>query len=637
MSMLYDSTLLYDQPGLAYNGLPTGIPGLPNVGVFLAFNASPYEPNPMWTDVTEYVRQIPSIRRARSDDWSTFTGTASLVLNNRDQRFNPFNTLSPYNGLLKPRMQIKIVAVAGENDYNLFRGYVAGWPVDWSEQGLDSTVTIECFDALALLASEQLPPDQAEKYILSLNPRNFWPLSDPIDQQTYLTQQLKDLGSNPKPLTANGTFRTSNVASMAEGITSNTITVSEPGSLNTWRYQESAAGTLSTFSMAFWFQKFPNSTSPIAIFASAVQFNIFYDLAQPGLQPRFNWTILDPAFFGGQTANITLDINEPHHLIFNVVNNRVTTAWVDGQALTVGSYSGTNVFNTIVEKFEWANGTKQHIAIFPRVLTASEATTLYQLSANRLNETTASRFNRLMANSPFPTSLTNVSSAATSVVSAFTVGGNSLVSELNIVNDSEGGELYTNKDGVITFTERGSQFKGRSSTTQAVFKDDGTALDYADNFNLGFDADSIVNELQVQITGGGNVVASDVSSQTAYGRTSQTINTQLASLDSAQDLANSKLVIFADPIPTVSPLEVGTTRSLTEWQTLLSLEVLDQIEITRSSPVGSPFFERLLVNEIVHSISTEDWSMQVTGSARYTGVLILDDPVLGLLDKFVLG
>jgi hypothetical protein len=106
---------------------------------------------------------------------------------------------------------------------------------------------------------------------------------------------------------------------------------------------------------------------------------------------------------------------------------------------------------------------------------------------------------------------------------------------------------------------------------------------------------------------------------------------------SAQELANTKLTVFADPIPTVSPLEVGITRNLSEWQTLLNLEVLDQIEITRSSPVGSPFFERLLVNEIVHSISTEDWSMQVTGSARYTGVLILDDPVLGLLDKFVLG
>jgi hypothetical protein len=186
-------------------------------------------------------------------------------------------------------------------------------------------------------------------------------------------------------------------------------------------------------------------------------------------------------------------------------------------------------------------------------------------------------------------------------------------------------------------TQRNSQFEGRSSTTQAVFNDNGTALNYSDSFRLDFDAESLINELRYDLSGDTSATAVDVASQNANGHRSTTISTQLTTVESAQGLANSKLVTFADPIPTVSPLQVGNTRSLSEWQTLLSLEVLDQIEITRSSPVGSPFVERLLINEIVHNITVDDWSMQITGSARYTGVLILDDDAYGLLDEFVLG
>ena len=652
MSMLYDSTFLYDRTGFTYNGLPTGIPGLPNVGVFLAFNASPYEPNPMWTDVTEYVRQIPSIRRARSDDWSTFTGTASVVLNNRDQRFNPFNTLSPYNGLLKPRMQIKIVAVAGENDYNLFRGYVAGWPVDWSEQGLDSTVTIECFDALALLASEQLPPDWSQRIISSLNPNRFFKFDEIVTPATAGDAVFKDYGSDQVNLIRYSASYNppTNTPALALGVPSVAITASRAFF---WRSNIPVTQKSDWQSGTTWFTIDPTRTG-----YSAVPFQVgFYNIAGGTVSVSFLvgytastgvWEARCAYNTGGTTtvsiytsAAKFLNNDVPHHFGFKLqfvssVSNSVQIL-VDGEVIPLTATTASSTLGPYFGIETNFGAGMQHMGYWMRELTVPELQLIYAAGRALIEETTSARFNRIIGETPFPKALVSVPASPVGVVSAISVNSASVVSELNLIRNSEGGELYTDKDGVITMTQRDSQFAGRSSTTQAFFKDDGTALDYANNFSLGFDADTLVNELRYELSGDTTATASDVVSQNAYGFQSSSITTQLATVASAQELANTKLTVFADPIPTVSPLEVGITRNLSEWQTLLNLEVLDQIEITRSSPVGSPFFERLLVNEIVHSISTEDWSMQVTGSARYTGVLILDDAVLGLLDKFVLG
>ena len=74
----------------------------------------------------------------------------------------------------------------------------------------------------------------------------------------------------------------------------------------------------------------------------------------------------------------------------------------------------------------------------------------------------------------------------------------------------------------------------------------------------------------------------------------------------------------------MSPLQVGKTRKQADWQTLLSLEVLDQIEVTRTPVTGSVFSDRLLINEISHTITPDDWDMTITGSARYSEWFTID-------------
>jgi len=151
----------------------------PTPTVEIALDHGPYEPNPTWTDITPWCWSM-TIDRGRSDDWGDFDGSATVVLNNRDRRFDPYNTSSPYwnsgTGTTKllPRRQIRIRAQTNDGGtpvtHDVFRGFVDGWAPSWTDAGTNSTVTLSCFDALQFLAAEQLPADWSRNYILSTNP-----------------------------------------------------------------------------------------------------------------------------------------------------------------------------------------------------------------------------------------------------------------------------------------------------------------------------------------------------------------------------------------------------------------------------------------------------------------------------------
>ncbi len=116
--------------------------------VEIAFDDGPYVVSPTWTDVTAYVRGL-STSRGVPDDWTlTADGSAQVVLSNRDRRFDPFYTAGPYYGKLLPRRQIRIRATYGGSTYDVFRGFISNWPPQWTDAGYDSTVTLNCFDAL---------------------------------------------------------------------------------------------------------------------------------------------------------------------------------------------------------------------------------------------------------------------------------------------------------------------------------------------------------------------------------------------------------------------------------------------------------------------------------------------------------
>jgi hypothetical protein len=116
--------------------------------------------NSAWVDVTQYVR-AGSTRIGRRDELDTFQpGQITLVVDNRDRRFDPLNTSGPYYGYLLPgpAVQVRARATWSATTYDIFSGYIDGWGLSPQVDG-DSTLTLEGFDFLGYYARVSVARD----------------------------------------------------------------------------------------------------------------------------------------------------------------------------------------------------------------------------------------------------------------------------------------------------------------------------------------------------------------------------------------------------------------------------------------------------------------------------------------------
>lgn len=601
--------------------------GFPAARVYIAFNDGPYVASPTFTEVTSYVRQI-NIQRGRTDELSDFeSGNATVVLDNRSRIFDPFYTAGTYYGKLLPRRQIKVEAVVSAVTYPVFRGFIEGWPVSITDAGFDGTVTVQCFDALGLLADEELPDDISSNYILSLSPRHYWPLDDPIDPETYTTAQLKDLGSSPKPLVPFGTFRTANGPGLAPALPNTCLQVSETEFEPAWTFDGSPmAATVST--AVGWYIQGTGTNFIILQYSLSHQVEYIYDVTLD----TSTVNIYDGTTQRSYSATTYLDANIAHHVAI-VVNSNATlqTLYIDGQAVTTTLTSTAFAVSGIIEDLQTGAGRKQQLAIFTTQLTSTEVKTIYRLGRSLLTETSNARFNRLIGYTPFPASLTSTPSAAyTATVAEIGAGGPPVTEELQILTDSEGGNLFVTRDGIVTLTSREAIFQGTSLTSQATFGAAGISIGTEINYRL--DANNLRNTLAVGYSGDGSIEVSNAASITAYGTAGGSWNTQLSTVEDAQTLGNLLVGFSATPAVVIDPIEVNVAAGDASWQIVLSLELLNRITLNIVQKVGSTLTFSQILQSITHTITPSQWSTTINGSVRFTNPFIIGTSLIGGTD-----
>ena len=599
----------------------------PVAKVYIAFNDGPYVASPTWTDVTTYVRQI-NIQRGRTDELSNFeSGNATVVLDNRSRIFDPFYTAGTYYGKLLPRRQIKIEAYKPTDPYPVFRGFVEGWPVSITDAGFDTTVTVQCFDALGLLADEELPDDISSTYILSLSPRHYWPLDDPIDPETYTTAQLKDLGSSPQPLRPFGTFRTANGPSLAPALPNTCLQVSETEFEPAWTFDGGTmAATVST--AVGWYIQGTGTNFIILQYSLSHQVEYIYDVAND----LSTLNIYDGTTQRSYSATTYLDANIAHHVAI-VVNSNATlqTLYIDGQAVTTSLTSTAFAVSGIIEDLQTGAGRKQQLAIFTTQLTDTEVKNIYRLGRGLLTEGTVSRFNRLIGYTPFPSALTATPSASYSATLAeISTGGPPVTEELQTVADSEGGNLFVSKEGILTLTSRMAIFEGTSLTSEATFG--GADISIGTEINYRLDSSNLRNTLAVGYSGDGSTEVSNAASITAYGTAGGSWSTQLSTVEDAQSLGNLLVGFSATPAVVIDPIEVNVASNDDDWNRVLGLELLNRITLNIVQKVGSTLTFSQILQSITHTITPSQWSTTINGSVRFTNPFIIGTSLLGGTD-----
>lgn len=628
------STITYDQSSLSYDGFPAPLSGMPALGVFVAWTDGPYVASPAWTEITPYVRQI-NIRRGRQDDLQQFPpGTAQLVLDNRDRLFDPFNTAGANYANLKPRKQIRIVANWNSVEYPLYRGYIAGWPVEYTDAGFDSTVTIDCFDALGLMANETVPADWLTEYTQTLNPylyftgagsqglpylisyNNAWGYfndSGGVLPNFYEVPSLMDgVQGTAKYCMLYSTYMPQATASRADFSVSGYTQFAAPGQV--LGYAGSISGRYGDTTAGLFF---------------------YYDNDAPFVKDTLYVRQQHQAAGSGKyyRAGITTSTAQGFYFVLNYTGATDTpTLYINGVQVPL-TYIGVDPSSGLVglDGISNLNCALSQFALHSRLLTATEIATLGYYAAARLQETTTERMQRLLGATSFPSALQSLTGSPEAQVSE--IGDSAgVVPEMQKITDSEGGELFVSDTGILTFYERDYfATRTRCNTSQMTFTDTGVGVGYdAQGIRIDYDADRIRNDINIRLSGGGVVSNSDSASISSFGAAEWTVETVLSSTAGASTLAARLTTLYKNPKMAIEPfMSKGQKDPSYNWPRLLALELLDRVTFKRTPAIGSAIVKDLLVQSIEHRITPGEWQTVVNGSARYTNWFILGVSRLG--------
>ena len=602
----------------------------PTPVVEIAFNDGPYVANPTWTDVTSYVKRM-SINRGRSNDWGDFNGNATVVLNNRTRLFDPFYTSGTYYGKLLPRKQIRISATTVETGLTtdiLFRGFIDGFSPEWTDAGTDSTVTLNCFDALQLLASSPMPADWSTAYINTLSPDHFWKFDDPIiGSGTAAT--LTDYGSRACTFTSSTTiYQSPNLGSGIESTSVGSQQLINTGaasvfstpwgsstdfSASVWtrNNQVSANGSNIVFATNGWYFQLAQITSG----ATAGQYRL-----------RMSNTSVGYEWFTTQAYTT----NEPIHVGFTYTAATGTgTIYVNGLADTGSRSSIGALFGAYTnEQLGIGNGEFQHFSTFSSVLSAVQISTIYQYGLQQFSETTGARVNRVIGFTPFPASL--VSANGTTSILDFPLSARTGTDQLRLAATTEYGPLFVNRQGTIVQMKQNAIWSDtKSIVSQVTYGQGGQKI--GEDVLLSYDGDSIRNKAQITMSGGGTVEKTNASSVTNYGEAVISVATGTGSATEANQIASLTSGFGGVAYPTTSPLDVVISPS-DAWKPTMQLDLNERVTLKIAPQIGNVVTIPVLVQSIRHDVLPGFWQTTLEGSARWAAVFILNQSTLGGTD-----
>ena len=602
----------------------------PTPKVEIAFSDGPYVASPTWTDVTSDVRGM-NIDRGRSDDWGTFYGSASVVLNNRQRTYDPFYTSGPYwdattgKTKLVPRRQIRISAVYGGTTYPVFRGFIGGWPPVWTDAGYDSTVTLSCMDALGLLQSENLPADWANQYILTTSPRHYWPCNEPITP-FVAGSVLKDYGSLPYNMTSS--TLASNGDQLAVGLVNSSVQGTSGFAASS---TVGAVQGVGNFSASMWI--IPDTETTYG--SGGILYNCVWSIEYDAPTSRYQVYMLDynsnvqriwqttNSFDGGTARMLSITFNG---------TSKAMAIWVDGVSQAVTTIAPTGIIGfTVNEGYLLGSGQTQQFIVWDGIQTEAVFQAIYKYSVVAFSETTAARFTRLLAETQFPyATLSSAPSAPASTVLDLTDDAPTVTSELLKVADSEYAPLFVDRSGVLTlYYQNQIRTQTRSIVSQATYGAGGVNI--GQDISIAYDGDSLRNTAAVTMSKGGVYEATNSTSVTAYGASEASVDTQVASLANATQIGNIVTGWGGQVYAKAEPFEVVLSPN-NDWTSTLGLELNDRITLVVQPPTGNAITTPMLVSRISHSVVPGEWRTTLEGSARWAAAFIINQSLIGGTD-----
>lgn len=625
----------------------------PTLTVEVAFGDGPLETSPTWTDITEYVRYNPPphIVRGRTSERNVYTaGTATFTLDNRDRRFDPTYLSGPYYGDLVPGVRVRIQATYSAVDYDMFTGWITGWPQTLSMNGKDSTVSIACVDGLAWLNRARVSDDQ----VLTLA-QSYGSLELAL-RATDDYSWLDDEGTNHATLLFG---RRAQSNSLGAGSSSPAVQFDGTTVWKLGTKVDSVPATYSDCTLSFWIRT--SQRPDTSGYYTGAEIGIMGDAEKSttgpsyyGAQFRINadgqfvWSYTTTlGFISYQTVQSVAD-GQPHHITLVRDGTAAAAAiYIDGEAATVVEDSSTLVLGAIgLEALgnasyqvdgtytgnQFFNGSLQDVMLWSQALAPYQVWEFYEISRGFWSEAAADRLGRYLNDVDWPAGWRDISTTLRATCGQLVLNGRTGLECAQEVERTEQGYLFAAKDGDITLRSRyWHQEDTRGNTSQATFSDDGGAgsVKFSGQFGFKYNDQDIRNDILVTAEGVGRGRSTDLNSIAAYGHQGASLSTVLSTVQSAANMASGLGYKFGTPNWRSSQMVCYPARGNT-WATVLGLELADRItqEITPMG-VGSQIAKSMLVGRIEWVINEGDaWEFTVLGEPVPPSYFMLDSSSL---------
>jgi hypothetical protein len=257
-----------------------------------------------------------------------------------------------------------------------------------------------------------------------------------------------------------------------------------------------------------------------------------------------------------------------------------------------------------------------------------------------VSQKTGARVNAILDEIGWPASGRTIATGDATLDANYLQPGANALQILSQVGDvSEPGAVFVGAAGDFVFKSR-SQLQ--SYTSSAVFG--GTAVNAIPFVQMDpiYGSEELWNDVSVTYTAGtaigGTAVASDATSQAAYGVISKQYDTFLASSADASDYAVYQVSRHAQPVWRINALTV-IVEALTDTQKGLVIGLdLGSVVLVNFTPndVGSAILQYSTIEQIEHQATPQEHRITFTLS-KTEASFILDDLTFGTLDNNLLG
>lgn len=588
-----------------------------DVKLEVAFSTDPLATTPTWTDVTPYLRDIPSITRgATSEDTTIGTGFATFVFDNRDRRFDPDHASSPYSPNVKPMRRVRLT-VTKTSAVVTFTGFVLSWTNDWTVD--DGVSVVRCVDSMWWLANKPLDLSTYETTVMADSPMAYW--------RTMSDKTLIDMVGGPTL----GALARSNYV----------ITYTAPDVLQTdigyplgdgaalWDQFVTAEGPASPpRAFEFWVKTED---------ATDMNFNVFTGSETQEFMSFFYSDLLGTSPFGInlwiQSSDLSVEYDTRLSWEFDSTTAHHVAVWFDATNATVmidglvqftiaagalpGAGAGARTYmSATAGDSSLSEGGLGHVAVYSTAPSSTRfrahheaGRTAYGGSAYK--ERGGARITRVLDDIGWSSSLRSLDTGNFRH-GAYLPAGQQALDYIRAVVDIERGLFFADRTGALNFLDIVAMTGG--AATGKVFSDDGGAgaIKYAALRMSPASAETVRNIVTVSYSTVGGITRRDATSEGENGSSQLFIDgPTLALARDASSIAGFELDQRKDPTTRVESITVywrngAATDTTNAVDTLSAVDIGDivTVEITPMG-VGSQVVKLCQVIGIEHEIAVD--------------------------------